>query len=186
VTGRRSTVANTRVVLRGDGTGSVVVDGHDLSAAVQTVDVHMTAGRKPRVTVGVVGLTTSVLVVPEDGQLVLPDDVHEALVALGWNPPADPDTAVPDDEEASEMGLQPSAHPDVTSAPRRAGWRDQGPTRDEAIAYTRTAVEEKRAVVLLAIAVKLADELEALLGDDQEQGGEDVDPAASTDTGGAS
>ena len=71
------------LALRG---GKVVVDETDISNVVSAVSVHQRAGQLPVVALefGVVNVTD----VTGLAAVRISDELHQALTALGWTPPA--------------------------------------------------------------------------------------------------
>lgn len=69
----------------------VELDGHDLSRALQGVTIRCEAGHRPSVDLElkVDAIEVTQLAV-RDPQILLsmPDEAREALIALGWTPPA--------------------------------------------------------------------------------------------------
>jgi hypothetical protein len=67
--------------------GRVSVDGHDISAAVHSLTIHGDADMYPRVTLDlkIHDITT---VSSHQTEVLIPDSTAEALIALGWTPPA--------------------------------------------------------------------------------------------------
>lgn len=73
--------------IKRNGAGhEVLVDGHDLSHAIQTLSLDMRAGQMPRV-----DLMLNIFDVTQFGdaemRLAFAPGVEEALIALGWTPP---------------------------------------------------------------------------------------------------
>lgn len=68
------------------GDSLIRVDGHDLTNAVRAVNVDSTAVDKPRVTLD---LLVHPVEVRGETTVHIPDATRDALVALGWTPPAD-------------------------------------------------------------------------------------------------
>lgn len=68
-------------------TGTVELDGQDISHAVQDVAVKMHAGDTPQVTLGLAlhALDESDL----DAEVRIPDATRDLLVSLGWTPPGE-------------------------------------------------------------------------------------------------
>lgn len=74
---------NSSITLRSDGTGSVTIDGHDVSGAVNSVSLFAEPGKATRATLGLI-------VAKMDGEvskIELDWATTEALKALGWTPP---------------------------------------------------------------------------------------------------
>jgi hypothetical protein len=69
--------------------GRVSIDGHDISKAVRSIRFDGDAGARPCVTLNLFihDVTT---VSSQDTEVLIPDSTAEALVALGWTPPAEP------------------------------------------------------------------------------------------------
>jgi hypothetical protein len=70
--------------LDSQGTGTVEVDGHDVSSSVRGLTLIAEAGHLPRLILDLLVFTGEV-----DGQaqVHIPDDTRATLVALGWTPP---------------------------------------------------------------------------------------------------
>lgn len=66
----------------------VEVNGHDVSSAVRTVDLRFEAGNVPQVDLELAVVEVQEFA-SEEAELLIPSDVHDALVALGWTPPPD-------------------------------------------------------------------------------------------------
>lgn len=66
----------------------VTVDGVDVSGAVTAVTVHADAWEHPRVTLELSVHDVTQISSPET-ELLIPESTAEALVALGWTPPAE-------------------------------------------------------------------------------------------------
>lgn len=73
-----------RLTMNGDGTGALQIGDSDLTNVAQRVDLQFEAGRPADVTVH---LTTAVGEAAGEATIRLPDETHEALIALGWTPP---------------------------------------------------------------------------------------------------
>lgn len=72
-----------RLTLHATG-GTVEIDGQDVSHAVRGIDLTQTAGQPPRLTLE---LRLDQLVCNSLADVVIPDDVEELLLRLGWSGP---------------------------------------------------------------------------------------------------
>ncbi|MDN5854347.1 MAG: hypothetical protein L0K86_16135 [Actinomycetia bacterium] len=88
--------AKATVVLRANGTCSIMIGGHDITQAVQAVTITAAPDRHLRVTLDV---AADVLATPTREQITLPDRVLDALLTLGWTPPHNHDA-----HELAELG----------------------------------------------------------------------------------
>jgi hypothetical protein len=79
------TVRRVEIEAGPTGTAAVRLDGVDVARYVQSFDLHAEAGRMATVTLHLVGST----IYQGEAGVVLPEWLHEALVALGWTPPKD-------------------------------------------------------------------------------------------------
>ncbi|TDD24998.1 hypothetical protein E1287_37700 [Actinomadura sp. KC06] len=72
------------ISLTGDGSGSVQVDGHDLSNATRGLHIASVVGERPRLVLDVPVREAKV-----DGEMTVtvPDKTRDALTALGWGTP---------------------------------------------------------------------------------------------------
>lgn len=66
----------------------VLIDGADIAKSLAGLTVHMGAGELPRIELDVQMVDVSRLGSLE-AEVVLGAGAHDALVALGWTPPAD-------------------------------------------------------------------------------------------------
>lgn len=66
-------------------TGTLKVDGNDLTDAVRGVDISLRAGHLPVIHLDLVILDLES--VTTDAKVFIPDATREALIALGWTPP---------------------------------------------------------------------------------------------------
>lgn len=69
--------------------GRVSVDGHDISSAVRSVTFDAEVGTLPRVMLDLHIHDVTTVSSPET-ELHIPESTAEALIALGWSPPAEP------------------------------------------------------------------------------------------------
>lgn len=72
-----------RLTLHATG-GTVEIDGQDVSHAVRGIDLTQTAGQPPRLTLE---LRLDQLVCNGLADVVIPDDIEELLLRLGWSQP---------------------------------------------------------------------------------------------------
>lgn len=79
-------MAHVEITDDGGGRGTVTVDGHDLSRAVQRVSVNLAAGGTAEIELDLAVLEVTRLNVL-GAQVVIPGDTRDALVKLGWTPP---------------------------------------------------------------------------------------------------
>jgi hypothetical protein len=68
--------------------GRVSIDGHDISSAARSLRFDGDGGMHPRVTLDlhIHDVTT---ISAQGTEVLIPDSTAEALVALGWTPPAE-------------------------------------------------------------------------------------------------
>lgn len=69
------------------GRRTLTVDGHDLSRACTSVKLDMRPGVLTEVTIGLAVDDTRIF---DLGEVQVPDETREALLALGWTPPGQP------------------------------------------------------------------------------------------------
>lgn len=69
----------------GQGHGSLVIDGQDLSSATRAVHIRTGIGRPTTVEVTLAGVAA--IEVDGEVRLVMRDEAREALIAHGWTPP---------------------------------------------------------------------------------------------------
>lgn len=79
-----SSIRDAKMTLRADGSGTINVDGVDITRAVRSITVESEPCRPPQL-----NLELTITEVEIDGgfHVVIPDRLREALVALGWTPP---------------------------------------------------------------------------------------------------
>jgi hypothetical protein len=70
----------------------VTVNGVDISTAVTAVTVHADAWEHPRVTLELRAHDVTQISSPET-ELLIPETTAQALAAMGWTPPAEPQGA---------------------------------------------------------------------------------------------
>lgn len=80
-----SPMSKVKIQLNGKR-GTVIVDGHDVSAAVASVAINADALSGHHVELRLATLDTEVDGEPSVG---IPQRTHDALVALGWTPPVE-------------------------------------------------------------------------------------------------
>lgn len=71
--------------LKGDGRGSITIDGVDWSNAIRGIELSSEVGDTTTMTVH---LTAPTVDGEWDARLRLPAAVQELLIKLGWTPPA--------------------------------------------------------------------------------------------------
>lgn len=71
------------------GFARIELDGHDIGNAVTHASVRFRPGDLPNVTLG---LAAELGPIDGDAQVWLPPETREALIALGWTPPAQPES----------------------------------------------------------------------------------------------
>lgn len=72
-----------------DPTGySITVDGHDISTALTEISVAMRAGQHTEATLNLRYIDVTE-VQDTETRILVPGETRDALVALGWTPPAD-------------------------------------------------------------------------------------------------
>lgn len=72
-----------------ENSARVTVDGVDIASAVTAVTVHGNAWERPRITLELSIHDVTRISSPET-ELLIPEATAQALVALGWTPPAEP------------------------------------------------------------------------------------------------
>jgi len=72
------------------GTGTVKVDGHDISGAVRAFDFSAGVGHMPRVTLDL-GVYDATRMESKRTEVVMGSATRDLLIDAGWQPPADPD-----------------------------------------------------------------------------------------------
>lgn len=69
------------------GQGTITVDGHDLSNATRGISLRSEVGQMPEILLDLVVIETT-RIDAEEVEVTIPTATAEALVALGWTPPA--------------------------------------------------------------------------------------------------
>lgn len=77
------------------GSHQLLVDGHDISNGVRSLRLSLGPGEIPSVELEL-GIVEIDRMESEQADLYIPDFTREALIALGWTPPAEA-SAVPED-----------------------------------------------------------------------------------------
>lgn len=82
---RPATFHTVQLVIDPGGRGSIMVDGVDFSPAVNGMEIETKVGHTTQITLFLVESR-----VEFDGQVTvgIPDRTRDALIALGWTPPA--------------------------------------------------------------------------------------------------
>lgn len=88
--GASSANANThRLAITARGLGSTVhLDGHDIGSALTGLTLTLSAGQAPTATLDLAIHNVTELQDSET-RILIPDATRDALIALGWTPPAD-------------------------------------------------------------------------------------------------
>lgn len=90
---------------------SVVINGHDIGTSVRSIVVHAKAGHLTTIELDLlVGTETRLDLV--DALATVPPAVHDALVTLGWTPPA---------------GATDGPHPTTGPPAADPGWGERDP-----------------------------------------------------------
>lgn len=76
------------IEISGTGRGRVVLDDADVSAAVRGLTIRAEVGRIPQIELDLSVIDVTGLGVAQ-AEILIPDATREALIALGWTPPAD-------------------------------------------------------------------------------------------------
>jgi hypothetical protein len=79
------------ITVRRDGTASILVGGHDIAGAVGEIVLSARPGRPPVLNLSLPMLDEALFVA--DVEALISPSVYQALVALGWTPPAAPEEA---------------------------------------------------------------------------------------------
>ena len=66
--------------------GTPVINGHEILSA-QSINVHLDPAAIPVVTVALIAADALKLVLG-DARIVIADETREALISMGWTPPA--------------------------------------------------------------------------------------------------
>jgi hypothetical protein len=77
------------VTTNADGVGRhrVEVDGHDISKAVSKATLWLSGGEPPELDLEL-RVFESQRIEAAEAEITIPAETHDALVALGWTPPA--------------------------------------------------------------------------------------------------
>ncbi|MFI6883389.1 hypothetical protein [Streptosporangium canum] len=75
------------------GAHQLLVDGHDISNGVRSLRLALNPGEIPTVELGL-GIIEIDRMESEQAELYIPDTTRDALITLGWTPPA---PAVPEE-----------------------------------------------------------------------------------------
>lgn len=87
-------VRNLKIKLDASGTGTVELEGHDISSSVSALTIHVSAGDQPTVRVEldlqIMDIEVSSLAEAFETHTVnMTDEARRTLQALGWTPPAE-------------------------------------------------------------------------------------------------
>ena len=81
----RARITTTGMPTLGDPIGHIELDGHDITRAVQDVNLSLSCSQVPILELGLAVYETMRF----DGEVdvLIPESVREALIQLGWTPP---------------------------------------------------------------------------------------------------